>query len=217
MIGVRGMSPAAPKFSPGSAEELAQLRTQFDRRHCVRLPRFLDPGLREQVAAGVERADFFERSHGKIGSEECMYPNSTLAVLLFAANDERLFRVIREITGCGPIGCFDGRVYRLRPASGDYDSWHSDMADNRMIAMSVNLGTGPYAGGVLQIRDLRSDQIVHEQPPVDPGDAVVFRLAEYLRHQVTPVEGATARIAFAGWFKSRPTFHSVVRGAEWSA
>jgi hypothetical protein len=90
------------------------------------------------------------------------------------------------------------------------------MADHRMVAMSVNLAREPYTGGVLQIRDERSGEIVHEQPPVDRGDAVVFRLAESLRHQVTPVKGEVARTSFAGWFKSRPTFRSILKGAEWS-
>jgi hypothetical protein len=86
-----------------------------------------------------------------------------------------------------------------------------------MVAMSVKLGSDPYQGGVLQIRDQRHGEIVHEQPPVDPGDAVIFRLGEDLRHQVTAVEGTVPRTAFAGWFKSRPSFLSVLRGGQWSA
>jgi hypothetical protein len=146
-----------------------------------------------------------------------MEANSTLATLLLAANDARLFGVIREISGCGAIGCFDGRVYRLAADSGHHDSWHSDVADNRMIAMSVNLSPEHYEGGVLQIRERDSEEILHQEPAPDPGDAIIFRLDESLRHRVTAVEGEVPRTAFAGWFKSRPSFAEVLQGAGWSA
>jgi len=217
MIGIRGVGANVPDFRSGSEGELAQLRERFDRDHCVRMDGFLDPELRERIIAGVEEASFYERSHGDIGLEGCMEANSTLATLLLAANDERLFRVIREITGCGPIGCFDGRVYRLEPGGEHHDSWHSDMADNRMIAMSLNLSREPYAGGVLQIRKRDSEEIVHEEPSPDPGDAIFFRIDESLRHRVTAVGGEVARTAFAGWFKSSPSFADVLRGGGWSA
>jgi 2OG-Fe(II) oxygenase superfamily len=217
MIGIRGVSATAPEFSSGSEEELAELRASFEREHCVRMRSFLDPGLFDGIVRGVERARFYERSHGRIGLEGCMEANSTLATLLLAANDKRLFGVIREITGCGPIGCFDGRVYRLSPTSGHHDSWHSDVADNRMIAMSLNLSTEPYQGGVLQIRERDSEKVLHEEPSPDPGDAIIFRLGESLRHRVTAVDGDVARTAFAGWFKSRPSFAAVLKGAGWSA
>ena len=50
-----------------------------------------------------------------------------------------------------------------------------------------------------------------------PGDAVIFRIAEHLRHRVSPVTGGTHRVAFAGWFKSSPSFRSVVAGGSWNA
>jgi hypothetical protein len=217
MIGIRDVGASASEFSSGSEQELAGLRERFDREHCVRLGGFLEPELFERIVSGVEEASFYERSHGRIGLEGCMEANSTLSTLLLAANDPRLFGVIREITGCGPIGCFDGRVYRLAPDSEHHDSWHSDMADNRMIAMSVNLSRRPYEGGVLQIRETDSEEILHDEPAPDPGDAIIFRLDESLRHRVTAVDGEVPRTAFAGWFKSRPTFAEVLRGAGWSA
>jgi hypothetical protein len=216
LIAVKTLNPDAPDLRLGSADELAELREQFDREHCVRLRGLIQPPLLEQIINRVGEATFEDRRHGEIGSEECMQSGTTLAMLLLVANDERLFDAIRTITGCGPIGCFDGRVYRLVPGTGHYDSWHSDMADNRMIAMSVNLTPKPYDGGVLQIRERDSEEIVHEEPAPETGDAVIFRLAEELRHRVTTVQGEVPRTAFAGWFKARPTLLSVVRGGDWS-
>jgi hypothetical protein len=217
MIAVKALNPNAPDLRIGSAEELAELREHFDREHCVRLRGLIQRALLDQIIGRVEEAKFEERRHGEIGSEESMEGGTTLALLLLVANDKRLFDAIRTITGCGPIGCFDGRVYRLVPGTGHHDSWHSDMDGNRMIAMSVNLSRQPYDGGVLQIRERDSEEIVHEEPAPNPGDAVIFRLAEELRHRVTSVQGDVPRTAFAGWFKARPTLLSVVRGGDWSS
>ena len=201
----------------GTAEQLPALRTAFDRQGCVRLPDCLDIGVLEEVAAGLATAAFPRRDHGRIGTEGCMEANALLARLLFAANDPGLFAQVRAISGCGEIGCFDGRVYRLDPTRADHDSWHTDLGDHRLVAMSINLGSEPYAGGALQIRDTETGAILHQEADLGPGDAVLFRLGRRFQHRVTQVEGAVPRTAFAGWFKSRPSFLSVLRGAPWSA
>ena len=146
-----------------------------------------------------------------------MEAGGPLASLLLAANDSRLFSFVSEVTGCGAIGCFDGRVYRLDPAQGHGDSWHSDVGDNRLVAMSVNLTPERYEGGVLQIRDEPSGEVTAEVGETALGDAMIFRIAERLRHRVSQVKGDVPRIAFAGWFKSAPSFRSVLAGGPWTA
>lgn len=218
MISVTKSTPLRPELALGSPEELEQLRSEFERKNYVRLPGFLDRELYDQFVPAIGSAEFYERHHGSIGLESCMKVNATLASLLFLVNDERLFEAIRAITGCGPIGCFDGRVYRINPSSDHYDSWHSDAGADRMVAMSLNLSPEAYTGGVLQIRDVRSPEVIHEAPNVGRGDAVIFRVGDdQLQHQITPVTGSVSKTAFAGWFKSRPSFHSVIRGGGWFA
>lgn len=216
MIAIRRVTESATALNSGSAEELRELRGRFDRDNYVHLPGFLDPGVCEEIVAGIRGADFYEREDEQIASEGCMKPNITLAKLLLIANDERLFEAIRQITGCERIGCFDGRVYRMQASAGHYDSWHSDLVHHRMVAMSVNLSSEPYSGGVLEIRDRNSDEVVEASTP-RRGDALIFRLAQHLRHRVTRVEGSAPRTAFAGWFKSQPSFLSILRGGEWQA
>jgi hypothetical protein len=182
----------------------------------VRIPAFLTASLVEEVTRGLSEASFRQREHGEIGVEDCMEPNAILARLLLVANDPSLFAAIQAIAQCGAIGCFDGRVYRLDPASDHRDSWHTDLGDNRLVAMSVNLSSNPYVGGVLEIRDRRSRRVIHEVANLRAGDALLFKIADGLEHRVTPVEGTVPRTAFAGWFKSRPSFLSVLRGGEWS-
>ncbi len=203
----------AGTLAPKSADDLASLRTQFAEQHCVRLPQLLGPDLLDFVRRGIRDADFSEMIHEGIASnkELCLLDAPVAGLLHFLINGEALFRVIREITGCPPIGCFTGRVYRFSPGAGHHDAWHDDMAEDRMIAMSINLSTEVYSGGILQIRDSRSKQTLHEAANTGFGDAIIFRLADYLQHRVTEVKGAHAKTAFAGWFRSQPSFLSLLK------
>jgi 2OG-Fe(II) oxygenase superfamily len=217
VIGISTSGSRLLDFSPGSQAERAELRDEFRERDCAVLEGFLQPTLLEELLPRLQRAGFRARAHGHIGTEDSMEAGGPLASLLLGANDPRLFELVTEVTGCGAIGCFDGRVYRLDPARGHGDSWHSDVGDNRLVAMSANLTTERYEGGVLEIRDQRSGEVTARVGGTALGDAVIFRIAEHLRHRVSPVEGDVPRVAFAGWFKSAPSFRSVLAGGAWSA
>ena len=217
MIGIGSSSSHLLDFSLGSQAERSDLCREFRERNCAVLRGFLQPRLLDELLPRVERTGFRPRGHGNIGTEDSMEAGGPLASLLLAANDPRLFEFVMEVTGCGSIGCFDGRVYRLDPARGHGDSWHSDVGDNRLVAMSVNLTTSRYEGGRLQIRDQGSGEVTAEVGGTELGDAVIFRIAEHLRHRVSPVEGDVPRVAFAGWFKSAPSFRSVLGGGPWTA
>ena len=217
MIGIGRSSSHLLDFSLGSQAERSDLCHEFRERNCAVLRGFLQPRLLDELLPRVERTGFRPRGHGNIGTEDSMEAGGPLASLLLAANDPRLFEFVMEVTDCGAIGCFDGRVYRLDPTRGHGDSWHSDVGDNRLVAMSVNLTTSRYEGGRLQIRDQGSGEVTAEVGGTELGDAVIFRIAEHLRHRVSPVEGDVPRVAFAGWFKSAPSFRSVLGGGPWTA
>jgi hypothetical protein len=90
------------------------------------------------------------------------------------------------------------------------------MIMGRMVAMSLNLGTEPYDGGTLQIRNATTQALLAEVPNAGPGDAVLFRLSHELEHRVTEVRGSVAKTAWAGWFRARPEYDDIVRGrANW--
>jgi hypothetical protein len=133
------------------------------------------------------------------------------SLLNYLMNDPALFHLIQDLTGCPEIGCFTGRVYRLKPGGEFYDSWHSDLEGGRLIAVSVNLTSEPYQGGLLQIRRARSSTILEEVTNTTFGDAIVFRLADDLEHQVTGVTGSVAKTAFAGWFRTEPSFLDILQ------
>jgi hypothetical protein len=187
-----------------TADEIRRLRAEFERRHCIRLPALLPPDGFDYVRRNVERGAFAEKIHGQIGVELCMAENAALSLLYFLTNDRRIFSLVRELTGCDSIGGFVGRVYRMVPGTGHYDSWHTDCVADRLIGLSVNLSTETYVGGVFQLRERGSEAVLTEAPNTGDGDAILFRIAAHIEHRVTPVEGTVPKTAFAGWFVSKP-------------
>ena len=194
----------------GSADDLYRLRAQFDRQHCIQLRGLLDADVFGFIQRQIDHAEFVDKTHENIGVELCMTDNAALNLLFFLSNDDRFFQLVRELTGCDRIGAFMGRVYRMVPGTGHYDSWHNDCVAHRMIGMSVNLSPQIYAGGVFQLRERRSQEILTEAPNTGPGDAILFRIADHVEHRVTSVDGAVPKTAFAGWFVSEPDFLSLL-------
>jgi hypothetical protein len=183
-----------------SEEQIAALREQFESQHCVYLPKLLSEEVLGRLLPDIARADFTDETNRVLAAHSTMQPNAAGALLLFLVNDQRLFEVVRRITDCERIGHFAGRVYRMAPSASV--PWHDDLVNYRIIAMSINLSPGPFEGGTLQLRSAPSGELLHEAHHAEPGDAIIFRLADYLHHRVTRVEGSEPRIAFAGWFKA---------------
>jgi hypothetical protein len=195
----------------GTAEDLQRLRELFDRQHCIRLHQLLEPGLLRVLQRQIEQAEFFETVHEDEGDpppiDLCMRPNAASHALHLVVNEPCFLRFLEQVTGCGGIGCFLGTVFRRVRDANLYD-WHNDLVEDRMLAMSINLSTGVYRGGTLQLRDAESGRVVHEVANTGFGDATIFRIARCLEHRVSPVEGPVARSAFAGWFRPQPDYRS---------
>ena len=182
------------------------LNEEFGRQHCVLLKNFFEPELLADVRRRVDVSTFVPRTDEGIATELCLSDPVTSGLLNLLVNRRELFQVVQRVTGCGRIGSFQGRVYRFHAKLGHHDSWHDDMIDSRLIALSVNLGRSVYSGGLLQIRESESGRIVHEVANTGFGDALIFRISRGLRHRITNVEGEVPKEAFAGWFKSQPEF-----------
>jgi hypothetical protein len=197
----------------GSEQDLQRWRDQFSRQHFVKFPALINPALLAALQRQIDQADFHERVHDGIGdnSELCMTDNAASAALLFMANDKSLFQIIQSVTGCDEIGCFQGRVYRVAGGKRHHDSWHNDIGEDRLVGMSINLNPEIYSGGVLQIRDRTSHDVLSEAPNAGAGDAVLFRLSDRLQHRITDVEGAVSKTAFAGWFRAQPDFRTLLK------
>jgi hypothetical protein len=194
-----------------SAAEIEVLRTQFEKRQYVRLRNLIPPTLLGRVARAIDGAAFYPRIHKKIGVELGMAADAlAVNMLRLLVNRSRLFRFVQHITSCGPIGCFDGRVYRMLAVPDHYDSWHDDLMNHRRIGMSLNVSSSGYEGGTFQLRDVIAETEV-DVPNTGFGDAILFRLGDHLKHRVTAVEGKLPKTAFAGWFCSEPEYLSIFR------
>jgi hypothetical protein len=195
----------------GPALDLESLRSRFDREHCIQLPSLLEPGLLQFVQRKLGQVRFNRTIHEGVGVELLMADDLVLNLLFFLINNPKFLQIIKTITSCCKIRGFTGRVYRMMPGNDHYDLWHHDMVEDRLVAMSINLSSEIYSGGILQIRDKYSQRIVHEVANIGCGDAIVFRLARSLEHRITNVEGAVPKTAFAGWFRSETDFLSLLK------
>jgi hypothetical protein len=187
---------------PFDASQLPALRLQFARDDYVRLPALLEPALLDKLLAGIDHEQFLPRVHPGVGVETWL-PNdcTTARALNFLSNSQTLFDASAQITDCSGIGSFRGRVFRMASADGSYDSWHDDVAPDRLFAMSINLSSCRFRGGALEILNQQTGVASSIDNP-RAGDAILFRITPGLVHRITPVEGPSRRTAYAGWFCS---------------
>jgi hypothetical protein len=189
-----------------SDQEIESLGSQFRKGHFIHLRELLEPSLLDYYVAETGAAQFEDRVHAGIGKELWLRDPRIAAGLDFLVNDPLMLQLVEKIAGRGPVGSFSGRVYRFVPGGEYHDSWHDDLGDNRLVAMSLNLSAERYSGGVLQIRDRRSETVLEEVGNDVTGGAVLFEISEELQHRVTPLHGSAGRTAFAGWFRSQPDY-----------
>lgn len=198
----------------GTRENVERLAAQFRTQHYVRLYQLLEPTLLDLVCRGLEQASFQLRVYEGLCKDLWPDDTRTTTFLNFLCNNQNLFEIVEAITGCGHLGCFVGKVYRMVPHQGHTDSWHDDVINERKVALSINLSPKIYRGGILQIRDCRSKKILSRIASTGFGDGVIFRIADHLEHRRTDVQGDVPKTAFAGWFKSEPDFFAELRKAS---
>ena len=194
-----------------TAGEIESAREWFRAHGYLKLRGFIEPHLLASLLDGLDHTPFRNRVHEGIGTELCAEEGPVSSTLEFLMNDPAMTAAISSVTKCGAIGCFEGRVYRLVPQTDHYDSWHSDVGQDRLIAMSINLGRRPYEGGVLQFRRADDARILGEVENRTTGDAVIFKVDPALRHRVCAVEGTEPRTAYAGWYRAAPDFRTLLR------
>ena len=196
----------------GADNDIKLMSSEFNQNHHMKLFNFLDTELLNFIQFYVNNSGFIETPNELgLGIETCIKDNPALHLLHFLMNDQKLYRIIEQITGCEKIGCFDGRIYHVTSEHKGYDRWHDDNGRTRMVAVSINLSPGLYSGGTLQIRDADSKKILHKVPNTGYGDTVIFRISSHLEHMVTDVDSKAKKIAYAGWFHKEPDHFSLVK------
>lgn len=193
----------------GSEADIARARADYEQQDWVRLPAILDRELLD-IAQSQLGASQFEEKTANLYSELTVADNALPFALLLLLNNARLFRLVEEITGCGTIGCFRGRIYRIVPGANHHVEWHTDLNGTRLVALSVNLNSEPYEGGILNIREAATERVLCELTNPGFGDAILFRIDKRLQHRVSDVEGTVANTALAGWFESAPDYRRLL-------
>lgn len=191
------------------------LQQQFEREHSFRLSGLLQADLLGTLMPRMDTLEWFTRDDGSIAREQSPTSSTLAHAINFAVNTPEFLEVIRQITQCEDILLFEGRLYRFAPGSEHFDSWHSDLGmslRDRLVGMSINLGSVPYEGGEFRLRDKSSETVISELVNTGQGDAIFFRISSKLQHMVTAVRGSQPKTAFAGWFRSgETTFYETLR------
>lgn len=199
----------------GSDGDLELARADFERQDWIRLPAVLDREFWNMIQQQVASNNFEEKT-ASIYREL----NVSDSAILLLVNNAQLFKIIQQITGCGHIGCFRGRTYRIVPGVNHIDElnhyhetltgWHTDLNGRRLVALSINLNTEPFQGGVFSIREAKTRRMLGELTNSGFGDAILFRIDERLEHRVSDVEGTVTKTAFSGWFESEPDYRTLL-------
>ena len=182
-------------------EEIERLREDFEKVNCVRIPHLLDPPLLACLRQRLEQSTWVPKVHQGIALETITEDRHALHLCHFVTNLAAFRRLIGQITGCGPLKMFHGRLYRMVSSLGHYDSWHDDDFENRLVGMSINLSPFGYGGGLFELRRKASEQMLAQIANTGFGDALVFKISGELQHRVSPVNGHEPKTAFAGWFQ----------------
>lgn len=167
----------------GEPGDLETLRATFERDHCVRLSDFLSGPLLERLSSYV--------ADGEDGKAE--------ALLFMLLNDAEVFGHVRAITGCRRIGRFEGDLVSTAPGPEHAEHWHGYIFGHGMVSMTVDVSPHPHSGGVLELRDRHSQELV-ARAETSPGDALLARVAPFLQERVTAVEGELPRTVYTGRF-----------------
>lgn len=178
---------------------LVELQREFDSRHIVVLRGLLTDGLLTRVLSEIKHADWLLH-RSELKTELVMVENRVSALLHFLMHDPQMFEVVQALTGCGPIGRFRGRTYRMLPDAGHTDKWHNDLLPGRVAAVSINLSPEPFDDGAVEMRNAVTGEQIAVSPLLRCGDAVLLRIRQGLAHRVRSVQGTNAKTAFAGFF-----------------
>ena len=162
---------------------LEDLRAAFERDHCVRLREFLSAPLLERISGYVQAGEDVKAE----------------ALMFMLLNDAGVFGHVRAITGCRRIGRFEGDLVRTPPGPKHAEPWHGYIFGHGMVSMTVDVGSGQHTGGLLELRDRHSLELVC-RAQTGPGDALLARVAPFLQERVTAVEGELPRTVYGGRF-----------------
>lgn len=171
-------------------------------RPAILLSGLLAPDFRRMLGQALRPPFIEQRVEGAPGMRQVepgIQPISR--ALELALRRAPLLRWLERIAGCGPLIRVEGEVAEHRAGSEDYLSWHQDMhKPGRKLALVIDLSDTRYDGGVFELREKGSKQLLIRHHHEEPGSALLFRIAANLEHRVLPVTSGGPRRVFACGF-----------------
>ncbi len=195
---------AATRISAAPAV-LARARAAFAQHDALVLPSAFDPPFLQTILAICRRGPYVEEVIDTIGHRTIEERDTAGGALRFALERPAFLRWIEAASGCETVGRLAGVVAEMAAGTGQELGWHNDRNDPslaRRLAITVQLSDAPYEGGVFEMRDERSGQLLVREGALHPGSVMVFRIDNRLRHRVTPVTSGGPRRVFAGWLSA---------------
>ncbi len=160
----------------------------------------LDAAALARLNAICDRGTFVPETVEGLGHRHVERPSIAGAALSLFLNRRELKDWLEQITGCGPIRTAGGSMVETHCAPGDGLSWHDDRGEDRLLAVTIAIGEGRFAGGGFQLRRKGSEDLLLDFTHDTPGTALIFDVAPELEHRVLPVTAGGPRRVFAGWF-----------------
>jgi len=185
-------------------------REEFASTNCILVPGFLSGNVLESILKKLNLAPFqtkFEMNEMNKFGKVLFVPVNAPVVFTFQLllNNPDLFSMLQDIAQCDHIGNFTGRIHRSEEGGDHAIGWHSDNSDNRLLAITLCLGTDDYTGGKFQIRKTGDEHIIKEFGQLNAGDAIIFKISPDLEHRLTTLENGRRTVG-VGWFRSQPDF-----------
>lgn len=171
-------------------------------RPAVLLSGLLDPAFRRMIDPLLRRPFVAQTVDGAPGMRQIepgIQPASR--ALELAVRRAPLLRWLERVAGCGPLERVEGEVAAHRPGGEDYLSWHQDThKPGRRLALVIDLSDAAYEGGMFELRDKATGQMLVRHHHREAGSALLFRIADTLEHRVLPVTAGGPRRVFACGF-----------------
>lgn len=174
----------------------------FAERSAVVLSGLLDPAFRRMLDPALRHPFVEQRVDGAPGMrhvEPGVQPASR--ALELALRRVPLLRWLERVADCGPLNHVEGEIAEHRASGEDYLSWHQDThKPGRKLALVIDLSDIPHEGGMFELRDRKTKQLMVQHHHDQPGSALLFRIADTLEHRVLPVTQGGPRRVFACGF-----------------
>lgn len=196
---------AAATRIDGATAVFERARAAFANGDAIVLPSAFDPAFLQTILTICRRGPYVPEVIDQIGHRTIEERDIAGGALRFALERPAFLRWVEAVSGCDALGRIAGVVAEMAAGTGQELGWHNDRNDPalaRRLAAIVHLSDAPYDGGVFELRDQRSGQILVREGALSPGSVLLFRIDGRLRHRVTEVTSGGPRRVFAGWLSA---------------